>query len=175
MPALEASRGRLVIVSSGGMYNTNFPKWEIATSLKGKYNGNLVYAYAKRGQVLLAEQWAGRHPAVAVVAAHPGWTLTEAVDAAYGDGKKWLEPMRTPWQGAEGIAWLLACPVEKIESGAFYLDRKPQVHSLPPDPPHHIGDPTAAPGITNRPLLGRGGGWGHRVYMYAHCLQTVLG
>ena len=34
--------------------------------------------------------------------------------------------MRTPWQGAEGIAWLCVAPTKKIENGAFYLDRKPQ-------------------------------------------------
>lgn len=96
-------------------------------SLKGKYDGNLVYAYAKRGQVLLAEVWAKEYPDIKVVSSHPGWTLTEAVDAAYGDSKKYLEPLRTPWEGAEGIAWLLACPFNSIESGAFYLDRVSQV------------------------------------------------
>ena len=49
---------RLVVVSSGGMYNTKFPAWEVATSLEGEYNGQLAYAYAKRGQVLLCERWA---------------------------------------------------------------------------------------------------------------------
>jgi len=130
MPSLQAANGRLVLVSSGGMYNTKFPDWEVATSLKGSYNGNLVYAYAKRGQVLLAERWAVEFPTVKVVSAHPGWTLTDAVDAAYGDQKKYLEPMRTPWQGAEGICWLLVAPLNEIEAGAFYLDRKPQVKHM---------------------------------------------
>jgi dehydrogenase/reductase SDR family protein 12 len=130
MPSISATRGRIVLVASGGMYNTKFPDWEVATSLKGNYNGNLVYAYAKRGQVLLAERWATEFPAVKVVAAHPGWTLTDAVDAAYGDQKKYLEPMRTPWQGAEGICWLLVAPLNEIEPGAFYLDRKPQVKHM---------------------------------------------
>jgi len=130
MGTLEACRGRIVLLASGGMYNTKFPDWEVATSLKGTYNGNLVYAYAKRGQVLLAERWAAEHPTVKVVSAHPGWTLTDAVDAAYGDQKKYLEPMRTPWQGAEGICWLLVAPLNEIEPGAFYLDRKPQVKHM---------------------------------------------
>lgn len=53
MPALEATPdSRLIVVSSGGMYNTKFPLWEIATSAgTAKYDGQMVYAYAKRGQV----------------------------------------------------------------------------------------------------------------------------
>ena len=42
---------RVVFVSSGGMYNSKFPEWEVATSEKGKYNKEMAYVYAKRGQV----------------------------------------------------------------------------------------------------------------------------
>jgi len=131
LPALEATAGgRLVVVSSGGMYNTKFPSWEAAASLEGEaggeveFSGNLAYAYAKRGQVLLCERWAEEHPSVKLVSCHPGWTATPAVDAAYGDMKRYLEPMRTPWQGADGIAWLCAVDAAALQSGAFYLDRK---------------------------------------------------
>lgn len=134
MPSLEATAGsRMVVVSSGGMYNTRFPKWEVATSLEGEYSGNLAYAYAKRGQVLLMERWAEEHPTVSFVSSHPGWTLTPAVDAAYGEMKKYLEPMRTPWQGADGIAWLCVVDSAKLAGGAFYLDRKVE--------PKHIAGP----------------------------------
>merc|ERR1719454_1783892 len=112
----------MVAVSSGGMYNTKFPKWEVATSLEGAYSGNLAYAYAKRGQVLLMERWAAEHPEVKCVSCHPGWTDTPAVDEAYGSQKRFLEPLRTPWQGSEGIAWLCVAPGAELESGAFYLD-----------------------------------------------------
>ncbi len=37
------------------------------------------------GQVLLAERWAAAHPAVKVVTCHPGWILTDGVEAAYGN------------------------------------------------------------------------------------------
>lgn len=98
MPYLEEAEGRLVCVSSGGMYNSPFPSWDVATSTGiKKYDGNLVYTYAKRGQVLLCEEWQKMHPKLKVVSSHPGWTATEAVDAAYGDDKKYLEPLRTPW------------------------------------------------------------------------------
>lgn len=47
----EAAEPRVVLVSSGGMLNTPFPKWEVATSQEGEYDGQYAYAYAKRGQV----------------------------------------------------------------------------------------------------------------------------
>lgn len=115
----------MIIVSSGGMYNTKFPDWDTACGLRG-YDGQLAYAYMKRGQVLLAECWAAQHSSVKVVSCHPGWSGTEGVDKAYGSKKSFLEPLRSPWEGAEGICWLLACQKEKIVSGGFYLDRKPQ-------------------------------------------------
>mmetsp|Transcript_20295 Transcript_20295/g.24265 ORF Transcript_20295/g.24265 Transcript_20295/m.24265 type:complete len:339 (-) Transcript_20295:243-1259(-) len=129
LPLLEAADDpRVVMVSSGGMYTTKFPSWATATATnpKKQYDGQLAYAYAKRGQVLLCERWTKTHPNVKFVSTHPGWTDTAAVSKAYGDQKKYLEPMRTPWQGAEGIAWLCATPGDQLEGGAFYLDRKPQ-------------------------------------------------
>ena len=58
------------------MYNCRFPTWEVAASLEGGFSGNLAYAYAKRGQVLLCERWAEEHPKVKFVSCHPGWTAT---------------------------------------------------------------------------------------------------
>lgn len=132
LPTLEATPGsRLIVVSSGGMYNTKFPLWEDATSTgTSAYDGQLAYAYAKRGQVLLCERWSSLHPNVKVLSCHPGWTLTEAVDKAYGDKKSYLEPLRTPWQGAEGIIWLCVADQQVIQGGEFYLDRSPQVKHI---------------------------------------------
>lgn len=119
--------GRIIIVSSGGAYNTAFPSWEAATSTGNqKYDGQFAYAYAKRGQILLAERWSKKYPNLKVVSCHPGWTATDGVDAAYGSNKSMLEPLRTLWQGAEGIIWLCVAPTNKIEGGAFYLDRSPR-------------------------------------------------
>ena len=121
---------RFVIVTSGGMYNSPFPGWETITSTAPdsveKYDGNISYTWAKRGQVLLAEEWAKAYPNVKIVSTHPGWASTEGVDAALSETKHLLEPMRTAWEGAEGMCWLLATDSKAIESGAFYLDRTPQ-------------------------------------------------
>ena len=148
---------RVVFLSSGGMYNTKF-SWEGCLSIdpsryrcvKGAprrtcttrtrtnstllctsaHSGNLAYAYAKRGQVLLAEELTkaqGAEGKRIFVSAHPGWVDTPAVDLAYGSGKRALQPMRNMWQGAEGISWLLSAADGKLRSGEFYLDRGVQV------------------------------------------------
>ena len=56
IPQLKAAgnEARTVFVSSGGMYNSKFPSWEKATStgkFENKYDGQMAYVYAKRGQV----------------------------------------------------------------------------------------------------------------------------
>lgn len=58
------------------------------------------------------------------------WTQTEAVDAAYGESKKYLEPLRSTWQGAEGIIWLTLAPADQLQSGGYYLDRAPKVKHI---------------------------------------------
>jgi len=132
LPSLKqspANEARVVYVSSGGMYNSKFPEWEVAASsgkYESDYNGNIAYSYAKRGQVLLAERFTKDYPEVAFVSTHPGWVRTAIVDGAYGDNAKYLEPFRNLWEGSEGIAWLTATPKKNLESGAFYLDRSPQ-------------------------------------------------
>ena len=52
-----------------------------------------------------------------------GWTSTAGVDSAFGDNKKYLEPMRNMWQGAEGMGWLMGAPQNELVNGGFYLDR----------------------------------------------------
>jgi len=133
-PLLRASeQPRVVVVSSGGMYNVHYDH-ELATGAKGSYNGQLAYAYAKRGQVMLCEEWEkeeqGEKNSIAYVSCHPGWVDTPGVEAAYGGQKKYLEPMRTLWQGSEGICWLCVAPRDQIQSGEFYLDRSPQPKHL---------------------------------------------
>ena len=132
MPLLAATPGaRVIAVSSGGMYNTKWPAWDIATAQAGTYSGNLAYAYAKRGQVLLCERWSAMHPKVKFVSCHPGWTQTPALDAAYdAQTKRYLEPLRSPWEGAEGIAWLCVTPSDSLVGGGFYLDRKAETKHL---------------------------------------------
>jgi len=133
LPSLTDS-GKVIFVSSGGMYNFKFPSWDGAMSTDiSRYSGNSAYAYAKRGQVLLAQVFQNTikaKPGQRFVSCHPGWVDTPAVDLAYGKGKKWLEPMRNGWQGAEGIAWLVGAKSEEVVGGEFYLDRQVQEKHL---------------------------------------------
>ena len=130
LPKLQAAegRGRVVVVTSGGMYNSPIPSWDVMTNTGDaakSYDGTMAYTYAKRGQVVLCEEWTKQHPDVDFVTVHPGWSDTPAVEEAFGDSKKYLEPMREPWQGAEGVTWC-ASTKEPLESGALYLDRSTQ-------------------------------------------------
>jgi dehydrogenase/reductase SDR family protein 12 len=130
LPSLNnSSDGRVIYVSSGGMYNTKFPQWDVAASsgdhVSG-YDGNMAYSYAKRGQVLLAERFAREYPNIAFLSCHPGWVRTVGVEDAFGDKAKILEPLRNGWEGSEGICWLMATARTNLISGEFYLDRKPQ-------------------------------------------------
>jgi hypothetical protein len=74
----------------------------------------------KRGQVLLAEHWAREYPTLKVVTCHPGWASTEGVDKAFGESKSLLDPMRSAWEGAEGICWLFVCGLDNIQSGTWF-------------------------------------------------------
>mmetsp|Transcript_4782 Transcript_4782/g.8912 ORF Transcript_4782/g.8912 Transcript_4782/m.8912 type:complete len:427 (+) Transcript_4782:22-1302(+) len=125
----NGGEARVVYVASGGMYTSKFPSWEVAASsgeYESSYDGQFSYAYAKRGQVLMAERFTKEYPEITFVSSHPGWTKTAAVDEAYGSQAKYLEPMRTMWEGAEGICWLTATSKTNLQGGEFYLDRRPQ-------------------------------------------------
>ena len=133
MPLLEKSEDpRLVVVTSGGQYTASYPGYETAAlAEKGSFNGQLQYAYAKRGQVYLVQKWSTMYPKLKVVSAHPGWTSTPGVDSAYGSlEQKLLSPLRSLWEGTEGIAWLCVGPRDNIEDGMLYLDRFVQPFDL---------------------------------------------
>uniref|UniRef100_A0A7S2E365 Dehydrogenase/reductase SDR family member 12 n=1 Tax=Helicotheca tamesis TaxID=374047 RepID=A0A7S2E365_9STRA len=137
LPQLKSAgpESRVLFVTSGGMYRQPFPSWPVATSdqnaeKKIKYDGVNAYCYAKRAQVLLAERWAKERPEVTWVSGHPGWAATAAVDDAFGSDKKYLEPLRSTWEGAEGLTWLMSTEAKNLQSGEFYLDRKSQTKHL---------------------------------------------
>jgi dehydrogenase/reductase SDR family protein 12 len=139
-PQLEASAAngkdpKVIFVTSAGMYLSKMPSWDVATSTgKNKeYDGVMAYTYAKRGQVILAEELAKRNDGITYLTAHPGWSDTAAVDDAFGDNKSYLQPLRTTWAGAEGLAWLLGAKGSVLQNGSFYLDRMIQ--------PKHLAGP----------------------------------
>ncbi len=55
-----------------------------------------------------------------------GWSGTQALEDWLADDQKYLQPLRTAWEGAEGITWMIGAPKNKLQNGALYLDRKVQ-------------------------------------------------
>lgn len=118
---LQAAKGRVVFVSSGGMYSEKFSlaanNWERRT-----YDGVRAYAQAKRAQVVLSSLWAERN--LETHSMHPGWVDTPGVEHSlprfYRATRRWL---RTPEEGADTIVWLVGTP-EPGAPGSFWLDRQ---------------------------------------------------
>ncbi|PPK61712.1 SDR family NAD(P)-dependent oxidoreductase [Actinokineospora auranticolor] len=133
-PALAAARGRVVFVSSGGMYTAKL-RSDDPQYREGEYAGAKAYARTKRMQVVLAEQWAARlaDDGVTVHSTHPGWADTPGVTGSLPGFNKIMGPLlRTPDQGADTIVWLAAADEPTRASGHFWHDRRVRpTHYLP--------------------------------------------
>ncbi|MDQ3738437.1 MAG: SDR family NAD(P)-dependent oxidoreductase [Actinomycetota bacterium] len=117
---------RAVWVSSGGMYaqavDLDDLSWE-----RRQWSGSKAYAQAKRAQVDLVAEAAERGESPLQVAMHPGWADTPGVEASLPGFRKVMGPLlRTPECGADTIVWLTAASGERLDPGAFYLDRRPR-------------------------------------------------
>ena len=135
LPALRASRpGRVLTVSSGGMYSQRFDLSTLEMPPEG-YDGVIAYAKVKRAQLVLNHEWVHHVDAADVVfhAMHPGWTNTPGLAASlphfYAVAKPWL---RTPAQGADTLVWLAGAREALNTTGDFWLDRHPRLeHKVP--------------------------------------------
>lgn len=126
LPQLAAApAGRVVFVSSGGMYTQRLDL-ERCQALDGDYDGVVAYAQQKRAQVLLAAEFEARAAATGVsfFSMHPGWVDTPGVARGlprfYHLTRRLL---RTPAEGADTIVWLAASPALHDRRSGFYLDR----------------------------------------------------
>lgn len=136
LPLMRAVHGRVITVSSGGMYAVSLPHVRQGGSLEmspEKYDGTRQYALAKRAQVTLNEMWAKVEPDVQFHAMHPGWADTPGVQEALPTFHKVTKALlRSPAQGADTIAWLAMEPQLSTNSGSFWCDRATRsVHRLP--------------------------------------------
>ena len=124
----ELQGGRVVTVSSGGMYTKGIPDLRHGASLEmsaDKYNGSQQYAIAKRVQVTLNEIWAERVPETQFVAMHPGWADTPGVQESIPGFRRVTAPiLRSAREGADTIAWLAAVDALPGTSGNFWCDRE---------------------------------------------------
>ena len=131
---LRGANGRVVTVSSGGMYAATLPHIQNEKCPEvHPYNGSRQYALAKRLQVTLNEIWAHEEPAIEFVAMHPGWADTPGVQESIPGFRKVTRPiLRSAEQGADTIAWLSAVNPLPSQSGTFWCDRETRsIHKTP--------------------------------------------
>jgi len=122
----ESPDGRLVAVTSGGMYTQALPLDDLAYE-RGEYNGARAYARAKRAQVALVREWARRlgPDGVAVNAMHPGWANTPGLEASLPGFAKLVGPgLRSAAEGMDTTVWLVAAPEAREATGRLFLDRR---------------------------------------------------
>ena len=104
-------------------------------SRSGAYSGSVAYARAKRGLMIVTEEWARRWASDGIVvnAMHPGWADTPGVVAALPEFHRVTgKALRSPEEGADTIVWLAAATEAGKVSGKFWLDRQPHLkHVLP--------------------------------------------
>ena len=132
--AAERGVARVVNVLSGGMYTQKI-QVEDLESRQGEYSGSVAYARAKRGLMIVTEEWARRwaKDGIVVNAMHPGWADTPGVESALPEFHRVTEKvLRSPEEGADTIVWLAAATEAAKVSGKFWLDRLPRpTHVLP--------------------------------------------
>ncbi|WP_216205324.1 SDR family NAD(P)-dependent oxidoreductase [Amycolatopsis aidingensis] len=133
-PGLRAAdSGRVILVSSGGMYTQSLPANDLEYTV-GEYRGATAYARTKRIQVALAPMLARRWgpDRIAVHTMHPGWADTPGVADSLPGFRRLTGPiLRNLQQGADTAVWLAATP-EPLPSGRFWHDRRERpAHLLP--------------------------------------------
>lgn len=115
--------GRIVTVSSGGMYgaalNLRDPEFR-----QRRWDGVRAYAEHKRAQLVLTRRWAELWPRRKVNAMHPGWAATPGVARSLPGFSRVMGPLlRPPEEGIDTAVWLAVAP-EVERSGAFWCDRR---------------------------------------------------
>ncbi len=137
LPLLRVSgSSRVVNVLSGGMYTQKIDVDDLQ-SQNGTYSGSVAYARAKRGLMIVTEEWATRWDecGIAVNAMHPGWADTPGVETSlpefYRVTRRFL---RSPEEGADTAVWLATSTEAGKVSGKFWLDREQH--------PSHLSDRT---------------------------------
>jgi NAD(P)-dependent dehydrogenase (short-subunit alcohol dehydrogenase family) len=127
LPALRrAAPARVITVSSGGMYTQRLDLANLEMNRDG-YDGKAAYARAKRAQVVLGHEWAGRVASGEIVfhTMHPGWADTPGVVSGLPGFHRVMRPLlRTAEQGADTVVWLASSDEALRSTGRFWLDRR---------------------------------------------------
>lgn len=126
--ALDAAGGRVVWMSSGGMYTEPLSVSRLESP--GRYRPSTAYARAKRAQVALAREWqqrVGRMRDITFHSMHPGWASTPGVASSLPLFNLVTGPLlRNPDQGADTGVWLCLADEPPRSPGRFWLDREPR-------------------------------------------------
>lgn len=135
LPQLRAAApGRVLTMSSGGMYTQRFDLGSLEMGEDG-FDGRTAYARAKRAQVVLDQEWARRVPAEEVTfhTLHPGWVDTPGVEAGLPGFHRLMGPLlRRPAEGADTAVWLAATPAGRSTPPRFWHDRRARSrHKVP--------------------------------------------
>lgn len=128
----KSESARVINVASGGMYAKRLSVTNLQSS-KGEYRGSEVYARAKRGLVIIGEQWADEwsNDNISVHNMHPGWARTPGVESSLpGFTKATGAILRSPEQGADTIVWLATATEVGKTTGLFWFDRTPHATHL---------------------------------------------
>jgi len=134
-PLLQADGdGRVVFVSSGGMYTAALEADFEYT--QGDFKGVRAYARTKRMQVVLTEQLAAAFRAdndPVVHSMHPGWASTPGITDSLPGFNRVVKPiLRSPESGADTIVWLAGSSEAGLSTGRFWQDRRVRpTHYLP--------------------------------------------
>lgn len=124
------SGGRVVLVTSGGMYAQGL-RADDPEYLTGDYSPTTAYARSKRAQVellpLLAQRWAPTE----VWATHPGWADTPGVLDSLPTFHRILGPLlRDAAGGADTTSWLAAVDPAPPSGGLWHDRRQRPTHVL---------------------------------------------
>jgi dehydrogenase/reductase SDR family protein 12 len=124
---LLAEDAIVINMSSGGMYNVRLAIDRLNTLDTTHYDGVLAYAYQKRAQVVLNEQWRKQHatqgPTFYVM--HPGWVDTEGVKTSLpGFRALFQHVLRDAEAGADTALWLAAARPLQDDDGSIWFDRE---------------------------------------------------
>lgn len=126
-PLLRRSdRGRIIAVTSGGMYTQRIDVDDLLTTAE-PYSGPREYARSKRAQVALIREWArrSRTAGIAANAMHPGWADTPGLVEALPTFHRLMRPvLRTPSEGVDTLVWLAAADDARGLTGGLFLDRR---------------------------------------------------
>jgi NAD(P)-dependent dehydrogenase (short-subunit alcohol dehydrogenase family) len=136
LPLLQARRGRVINVVSGGLYAQAL-HLDDYNYLRRSYDGSKAYARAKRGLLVMTQRWANSadHLGVSWQAVHPGWAATPGVAKSLPTFAAALQPwLRNSRMGANTMAWLASHPdlTDPVLNGQFWFDRAVRPDALLP-------------------------------------------